>query len=1838
MFSETMRDLVWQLAKQEPERPVLLDSEGLVTSRADLVDAITSWAARIEQLGLGGVDRIAVALPNGVRMATTFIGIAANAVCAPLNPKYTEAEAEFYLADLEAGLVVLDGDTAPGVRAAAERRGVPILDLAVEPTLLDASSAVTVGRQPGDIALILHTSGTTSRPKQVPLTHSNLLASARSIQSTLGLEPSDRCANVMPLFHIHGLVACLLASLHAGASVVCTAGFEPQTFLADVARHRCSWYSAVPTIHQAVLGAAAANPDDASRTELRFVRSSSSSLPPLVMDRLEQQFGVPVIEAYGMTEAAHQMTSNQLPPGDRRPGSVGVASGPEVSVVDAEGNHLPRGVVGELVIRGDSVMSGYLTPPEANDDAFFGDWFRTGDQGTIDPDGVVTLTGRLKEMINRAGEKIAPREVDEALLADPEVSEALAFALPHPTLGEDVAAVVVPVDPDRFDASAVLDRLRSRLSDHKIPRRLIVVDELPKGATGKPARIGLAERLGLDSLTPITPTGKIVESADPLVAAAAAVMRSVLGLPAIGPDDDFVAVGGDSLSALACSIALEDAFGVVIPAGMLLGSAASPTALAAAIRSERERDMSADIEPEALSGAARRLWTMQQIEPSSTAYNVGIAVRLQGSFGGPEAIEDAIERLVGRHPALRTLIALDDGKVGASTAAPVPRVERRELVPAQISDFVAELFDRPIDLGLVPVHVGIGCVDDNDLVVVLVTHHALVDGPSRQILRRDLVDLVEHRQLPRAVEAARRPVRRRQESTEFWRTELSDVPASPDLPAPAQSSKPGVEQSSTTIFGPALDDLRKLARIRGATLFSVLLAAHAEALRRVGGQDDVVIALPVTSRPPSDDTTVGMYIETVPVRVRLDGVTSVGALLSESQRAVSQALVHSDVPFVELIELASLHRSAAARPLAGTMCQLRPPVPSDGGPTGFSMEDLEAAPREARFDIAVDFIDRDDSLEIVVEHDRMAIEDEHGRRHAARIARALEGFTTASALGAIDMCSDDERAQLNQIGCAEHHTEPESLDLVATLDALAADDPEAIAIIDRDQTTARVGLMARSRAFAAAFAEAGASASRPVGIALPRGADAIAAMIGAWRVGAPYATFDSSGPTERDRAVIERCDAAVVLASTDGWNAPTLDPGDVGDDTGGWQTTRLAPTASILSTSGSSGVPKLVPRSMAGLVNRLQWGQRVIPITGPTAHRAPLVFGDHVAEIFEPLLAGQPLVVIDDETVRDPRRLATLIEETGITRLLVVPTLLSMLLAGLPDGRQLTSLDTVLTTSDPLPRDVADRWLRLLPHARLINSYGLTEVGAATVWEVTPDGPVTVGGPIDGVRIQVVSSSGPPSPPGCTGEIWISGVGVMSGYLDRDTHGSLVERDLDGEIRTWYRTGDRGRFDLRGRLVVVGRADNQLKVRGSRIDPVEIEAVIRSVTGAADAAVYVRDDVLGAVLVGSSASALNQRSVQRSLAGTLPPTHIPTHVQVVDELPRTPTGKLDRSALLSVSLPTTLPERPPHSPTERWLAARWTDLIPGVPALSVDDDFFLVGGQSLTAIELFAQIEDEFRLYLPVGVIFDAPTIDSLARTIETALDKPPDPRGLIHELSSGVPGSPTVVWCAPNHIVELNQLRDHLGADVRLVGLEPPGLRPGDRMPGRVERIAARHAQAVRTLSFTGPLVVGGNSFGGLLALELTRELRKDGLDPDLLVIVDSWPPGVRPDALSSVSRWRRFVKKSRKTLGLARRFARTPTHFWSSISRYRREARSDAARQAALVRFTAVEPLDTATLLFTTEQRRTISGRPDLGWNTILHGPVDVVELEGSHGGLLSGARGEVIGSTLASRLGSV
>lgn len=523
----------------------LLDADGVITTRSQLCNQIEALAQTLIARGVQRRDRLALVMSPGTGMATALLAGMGVAAVAPLAPSSPFAVVLDDLRRLGATHVLVDKQVQASVIEAANEIGLPLLSL--EPS--HTSDAVGIAPEPpdaGDLALLLQTSGTTSRPKVVPLSHANLLASARHIAATLALTPNDRSLAAMPLFHIHGIVASLLAPLLAGGSVICCRNNDPVDLTDLLHRLQPTLFSGVPTLLQAVLSVSELQNDSGFAPALRILRSSSSPLSPVLLQRLQQHFNVPVLEAYGMTEAAHQICCNRLP-GEAplpMPGSVGAAAGPDVVVLGTERRPLPPDVCGEVAIRGPNVTSGYENADHsgwiiaANGDT----WFLTGDEGYLDQEGRLFLTGRIKEMINRGGEKVIPRRVDEALLQHPSVDQALAFAVPHPSLGEDLAAAVVLQAGAGIDEQELRRHAFSVLAPHEVPSHILFLEELPRGATGKLQRIGLAERLA-DALRPAEEP--VIGELEELVAS---VIAEVLELNPPGRDANFFLLGGDSLS------------------------------------------------------------------------------------------------------------------------------------------------------------------------------------------------------------------------------------------------------------------------------------------------------------------------------------------------------------------------------------------------------------------------------------------------------------------------------------------------------------------------------------------------------------------------------------------------------------------------------------------------------------------------------------------------------------------------------------------------------------------------------------------------------------------------------------------------------------------------------------------------------------------------------------------------------------------------------------------------------------------------------------------------------------------------------------------------------------------------------------------------------------------------------------------------------------------------------------------------------------------------------------------------------------------------------------------
>jgi acyl-CoA synthetase (AMP-forming)/AMP-acid ligase II len=478
---------------------IIVPEPGIRVTYKALCDQVIEMADALASLGIQRGDRVATVLPNGLPAIVSFIAASVAGTAAPLNPGYREDEFSFYLEDTAAKVLLCLADGAPDARKAAEGRAVPVYSLEMDANGYVRIAGVTKTKNATlptgeDVALVLHTSGSTGRPKRVPILHRNMTASTKNIVAHYGLTASDVSLCVMPLFHVHGLVASTLSTLLSGGTVVVPAKFNPLSFWRTVRDTGATWYSAVPTIHNLLLSRAG-NERPAGSEGLRFIRSCSAALPPEMMEKMEQVFGAPVLEAYGMTEASHQMASSPQPPAARKPGSVGPGTGVRIGIMDDAGKLLATGERGEVVIKGPNVVDGYENNPEANAKSYTDGWFRTGDQGFLDEDGYLTLTGRIKELINRGGEKIGPREIDEVLLTHPAIAEAVAFGVPHATWGEEVAAAVVLKENEAATEPELIAFCKERLADFKRPKKFYIIDTIPRTATGKIQRGAVAKAL-----------------------------------------------------------------------------------------------------------------------------------------------------------------------------------------------------------------------------------------------------------------------------------------------------------------------------------------------------------------------------------------------------------------------------------------------------------------------------------------------------------------------------------------------------------------------------------------------------------------------------------------------------------------------------------------------------------------------------------------------------------------------------------------------------------------------------------------------------------------------------------------------------------------------------------------------------------------------------------------------------------------------------------------------------------------------------------------------------------------------------------------------------------------------------------------------------------------------------------------------------------------------------------------------------------------------------------------------------------------------------------------------
>jgi len=1031
--------LVAAQAATQPDAVALMAPGRPPATYGQIVEHVRRVSSQVSAR-IAGSGRIAVVLPNGPEMATAFLAVASVAVCAPLNPRYREHEFERYLADLEPQALIVLRDAEGPAASVATRLGVSLISIEAFPNgpagcfrLVDFGpepAGEPILAPPDAVALVLHTSGTTARPKLVPLTHRNLSASARNISETLQLTGADRCLNVLPLFHIHGLVGALLATLSSGGAVVAPPELLTPRFFDWIDEFAPSWYTAVPTMHQAVLDRARSNAEIIARRPLRFIRSSSAALPSRVMANLEQTFRAPVIEAYGMTEAAHQIASNPLPPRTRKAGSVGRAAGLEIGIIDDQNQFLERGQVGEVVIRGDNVIDGYVANASANAAAFLADWFRTGDQGYLDPDGYLFLTGRLKELINRGGQKIAPVEIDEALMEHPGVARAVTFAVPDPRLGEEIAVAVVPHPGAELARSDVLAWAATRLTDFKLPRRIVFLSELPTGPTGKVERIGLAERLGLTAATTEGPIAAASSTTPPRTETerlVADVFVEVLRIQSPSVEDHFFRLGGDSLLATALSAAVEERLGVAIPMFVLFER---PTVAGIAAYLDTVRDgpssttttlpriVRRGARPEVpLSPAQELLWVQNQLLRGTTLTHRPGALEITGALEH-RRLRDALRGVVARHEVLRTTYHPVRGRA-VGIVQPVPDVpfELDDLTGVAAADQHQHLIARQAALLMEPFDLTAGpllrCrlvqLAERRHVMLLDVDHIAFDGWSMSVFARDLANLYQTAGRAASFEVPELPLQyadyaawqrdamttpAMREQTTYWRDRLEKRTQELVLEGVALARDQRTGRGGDWRTAVPTDLQRRLVSVGegyGGTMFMTLLSAFMALVARLSGETDLTIGTITSGRHLRDShALVGLFMNELAIRADLSGSPSMTEVLERVRTAVVAAFAHQDLPFAEIARMLRSPRGFLRHPVFDIVFQMRniPEVAATSDGTRF--EELLLDWGLARFPLMVEVLPRGAELQIRFEFSRELFDHEHIVRLGRQYLRMLE--------------------------------------------------------------------------------------------------------------------------------------------------------------------------------------------------------------------------------------------------------------------------------------------------------------------------------------------------------------------------------------------------------------------------------------------------------------------------------------------------------------------------------------------------------------------------------------------------------------------------------------------------------------------------------------------------------------------------------------------------------------------------------------------------------------------------------------------------------------------------------
>ncbi|MBR1132805.1 non-ribosomal peptide synthetase [Bradyrhizobium iriomotense] len=1686
-------------ARRIPAAPAILAPGRPALTYGALGERTHDLVRTLRGLGIAPADRIAVALPRGADSALALIAVASSCACIPVNPDLTADELQRYFSELKLTALVTRADMNSPSRDVAKTLGIAVIDFVPGPKD-DLGGCMFIGPTVGptstsgasrgdDDAFILLTSGTAARPKMVPLTHRNVCLSAYNAGRVLALTSHDRLLNVLPLFHAHGLISGLLTALAAGSSVICTDGFDALSFFGWMRELQPTWYTAVPTIHRALLTAAEAGSDRIRASSLRVIRSASASLAPAILSGLEATFGVPVLETYGMTEAASQIAANPFEL--RKIGSVGRAAGPEIAIMDEAGRALASGEHGEIVLRGANMMRGYYNDEAATQAAFRNGWFRTGDLGYLDADGYLFIVGRIKDVINRGGQKVSPLEVEDVLLGHPAVLEAGVFAVPHPKLGENVAAVVVLRQNSEASSDQLRQFARKRLAAYKVPSLIRSVAALPKGASGKVKRNALA---GLIAETADAGETRLPRNA--LETQLAAIWAGLLELPQVGIDQDVFALGADSLAVTQMRSRLRERFSVDFSFEDIF-DCATVAALAARLETAATRrealpawhQAAAATADAPLSFQQQRMYLLSRLDPTRYNYNVVEIAMLKGAVD-VAALSASLTAICTRHEALRSVFIERQGEPAQRVLQSPPQFERIKLKPCAADKRAAiirrealKLAQYKFDLAHeAPLKVTLLSFDKSSHALVVNVHHLVTDGWSQRLFWEELA---AHYAAAQKKDVAALPSPTFQyrdfalwqqgwaqtpaakEQLDYWRAQLDGVTTLPlrtDRPRPEVWSGHGARhyfEFSSTLSG----DVRALSQAQGVTPFMTLLAAFQCLLFRHTSHEDVATGSLIANRNQIEsERLIGLFANTLILRNDFGGDPSFGEMLRRVRQVTLDAYRNQDLAIEEVLRALQIARRTDGNPLFRIMFILQNASIEAARFPGLSTRRLEVDPKVARFDITLELVEADGRFTGFFEYATDLFDAATIEGMAAQFKTLLKAVIAdpEQRISRLPLLTEAERRQL----LAKGHGVPANFatrgNLSERFERQAKKTPNAIAVSDGSASLSYRELARRSQAIARWLLREGVGPETVVALLAGRGPDLLAAMIAVQRVGAAFLNLDPDQPTARLATILGSSCARVLLtgraqsAMVEALLEPLVERIQVAEleDTiapGVTKPARAARRAAsslayLIYTSGSSGAPKGVMIEQRGLSNHLASliAELKLSPKDVIAQTAPQSFVISVWQFLAGPMVGARVHVCGTAIVQDPILLAREIEREEITVLEIVPSLLRVILDRMDEAqvqRAFAKLRLLISTGEPLPVDLCRAWFARCPKVPLINAYGASECSddvslhRLTKAPAIATGNVPVGAPLPNTQLYVLDANLQPQPVGVTGELCIGGAGIGRFYVNDPAQSR--QRFLPDPFsrqagRRLYRTGDLARRRADGTIECLGRADHQVKVRGYRIELKEIENALTDHPSVRTGIVEPRREAGGDVrliahIVARPGSRVSASELREFLKSRLPGHAIPSAFLFLDQVPLNAHGKIDRSALLApAQQDASEPDAavPARRFTEKVLSDIWIDLLK-VEGIGVTDNFFDLGGHSLLAGQAMARVARALGVSLPIKTIFEAPTVEELARRVDEAVAaKPHKPAASVSRL---IASGPPTLSVAQDQMIRIEQNLPHL-------------------------------------------------------------------------------------------------------------------------------------------------------------------------------------------------------------------